>query len=344
MAFQQPPGTFQAYGLPKSMVLEFRLLPQPCSVVREVTLKAMNTLDEAGKKNSADSRIVLNGPPGCGKSFLLVQAVNYAISTGWIVLYIPRAITLLNSSTKHQYDIRTRTFQQPSASQQLLKRFVSVNNEALQTMKTSLPIDVERLSGFTPGLPLLQLIQAGVRDPNLAPDILSIVLDQLGAQTERPVLLAVDDFQALYCTSEYRDPDFNLIQSQHLSIPRLLLEYAGGLKSFAKGAVLGAVSSTNTNYLLPLVLREALGLPHDRSTGPYAKRSPALYPYLKDLRLFDVPPQLSISEASAMFKLWSTNLALHTRVNDELFLSKYTESSGNARCFVWGGLLATLES
>jgi hypothetical protein len=30
------------------------------------------------------------GPPGCGKSFLLVQAVNYAISAGWIVLYIPR--------------------------------------------------------------------------------------------------------------------------------------------------------------------------------------------------------------------------------------------------------------
>ena len=47
-----------------------------------------------------------------------------------------------------------------------------------------------------------------------------------------PVLLAVDDFQALYCTSNYRNPDFNRIQSHHLSTPRMLLEYAGGLKSF----------------------------------------------------------------------------------------------------------------
>jgi hypothetical protein len=28
--------------------------------------------------------------------------------------------------------------------------------------------------------------------------------------------------------------------------------------------------------------------------------------------------------------------------NDELFLSKYTEASGNARNFVWKGLLSTL--
>ena len=47
-----------------------------------------------------------------------------------------------------------------------------------------------------------------------------------------PVLLAVDDFQALYCTSDYRDTEFNRIQGHHLSTSRLLLEYAGGLKSF----------------------------------------------------------------------------------------------------------------
>lgn len=31
-------------------------------------------------------------------------------------------------------------------------------------------------------------------------------------------------------------------------------------------------------------------------------------------------------------------------IYDEVFLAKYTESSGNARDFVWKGLLATLES
>ena len=48
-----------------------------------------------------------------------------------------------------------------------------------------------------------------------------------------PVLLAVDDFQALYNhTSSYRNPRFEGIKTYHLSIPRLLLEFASGKKSF----------------------------------------------------------------------------------------------------------------
>lgn len=43
-----------------------------------------------------------------------------------------------------------------------------------------------------------------------------------------PVLLAIDDLQALYGTSLYRDPEFNHIQALHLSMPRLILEYASG--------------------------------------------------------------------------------------------------------------------
>jgi len=43
-----------------------------------------------------------------------------------------------------------------------------------------------------------------------------------------PVLLAIDDLQALYGTSLYRDPEFHHIQALHLSMPRLILEYASG--------------------------------------------------------------------------------------------------------------------
>jgi small subunit ribosomal protein S29 len=80
----------------------------------------------------------------------------------------------------------------------------------------------------------------------------------------------------------------------------------------SRGAFLGAISSTNTNYVLPLVLREALGLPYDRPTGPYAKRSAALAEYGQGLRAFEVPPQLSVDEAAALFEVWSGDLALHT--------------------------------
>lgn len=49
-----------------------------------------------------------------------------------------------------------------------------------------------------------------------------------------PVLLALDDFQALYHQTTYRDPLFNFIQAYHLSMPRLMLEYASGLRSFVR--------------------------------------------------------------------------------------------------------------
>lgn len=58
------------------------------------------------------------------------------------------------------------------------------------------------------------------------------------------MLLAVDDFQALYCDSTYRDPLFARIKSYHLSMARLLLEYTSGKKAF--------VSFILPSWILPL--------------------------------------------------------------------------------------------
>jgi small subunit ribosomal protein S29 len=47
-----------------------------------------------------------------------------------------------------------------------------------------------------------------------------------------PVLLAVDDFQALFTKTAYKTPQFQSIRAWHLSMPRLILEYASGRKLF----------------------------------------------------------------------------------------------------------------
>jgi small subunit ribosomal protein S29 len=46
-----------------------------------------------------------------------------------------------------------------------------------------------------------------------------------------PVLIAVDDFQALFCMSKYRNPQYDLISAHHLAIPRVILEYASGKRT-----------------------------------------------------------------------------------------------------------------
>jgi len=179
---------------------------------------------------------------------------------------------------------------------------------------------------------------------SFSPAVLEAVLKELETQTIYPVLLAVDNFQALYCKTKYRDPQFHTIRPYHLSMPRLIMEFASGQRSFNKGAFLGAVSSSDPLYRVPLELQDVLGIENDRPISPYQKRSQALLKYAEGLRPFAVPEKLQLNEASTLFELWMKDKALPTKAYDEMFLSKYAESNGNARDFVWKGLLSSFVS
>lgn len=75
--------------------------------------------------------------------------------------------------------------------------------------------------------------------------------------------------------------------------------------------MLGALSSQNTQFKTPIELREALGLSHDRPTGPYAEREQALKDYAKGLQNLLVPEKLSMDEAAALFEVWMKDRALY---------------------------------
>ncbi|KAI0358308.1 hypothetical protein OH77DRAFT_1421633 [Trametes cingulata] len=342
LAFPQDESkALKAYGLPTNILVDYLLLSKPCSVVREATVTVLDQLDQAAGSSSKDTRVVFTGKPGCGKSYLLLQAVQYAIQKQWISLYIPRAINLVNSSTAYAYDPRTQTYGQPAFAQQLLKRFVDVNEALVRplTVQESYPFD-ERSIGS--GAPFLDLISVGLEYQHQAPTVLSALLDELAKQTQYPVLLAIDDFQALYCTSAYRDPFFKTIKAYHLTLPRMLLEFASGKRAFARGAVFGALSSQNTVYRPPLELIEALGLEPDRPSNPYVRREAELIEYAQGLKNFPVPERLTVDEAASIFDVWHQVKALHIPRGDEMFLAKYTEAGGNAREFVKKGLLQTI--
>jgi len=289
--------------------------------------------------------MVLTGPAGCGKSVALLQSVEYCVSKKWITLYIPRAHTLINSSTTYHYDTGSRTYHQPAFSFQLLQRVLTVNSEALQSLKTSKDIAVERGLTLPAGSSLADLINIGLKNQSRSPFVLSTLLGEIAKQETFPVLLAIDDIQALYRpTSLYRNPRFEAIKPYHLSIPRLILEYASGKKAFARGAVLGAISLTNTSFTPQIELCEALGISYSEPSGPYVKRSPELVEYVKGLQNLPVPAQMSVDEAASLFEVWMRDKGLHTDASDETFMSKYSEASGNPRQFVWKGLLSTLST
>ncbi|EIM86567.1 uncharacterized protein STEHIDRAFT_147130 [Stereum hirsutum FP-91666 SS1] len=345
LAFPNPENhIIQTFGVPKNLVLEWRLLSKPVSVVRDMTLDLVQKLDAASSKSSEGNRFVLGGPKGSGKSLLLLQAVEYAAASNWLVLYIPRGIDLVNSSSNYVYDLRTQSYYQPNFAFQTLQRFKIVNAKLLEGLKVHRDVEIERHETVKGGVPLAELIEVGVQDKTVAPTVLEAMLECLGAQTELPVLVAVDDFQALFCKSAYRDPLYGSLRAWHLSMPRLLLEYASGRRTFARGAFVGAISSTSNTYALTPEVRYALGFQQDLQPSPYIKVPEEVKIYTKGIKALDVPEKLSVSEAAALFEVWMKNKTLHTNPTDELFMTKYTESSGNARDFVWRGLLATLAS
>ncbi|KZT25215.1 hypothetical protein NEOLEDRAFT_1162888 [Neolentinus lepideus HHB14362 ss-1] len=330
------------FGVPTNVLLDHRIASKPLNVIRDVTVTTIDRLQAAAETPSSQTRLVMTGSAGCGKSVLLLQAVEYAEKTGWLVLYIPRAVSIVNSSTTHIYDLRTQTYHQPTFAYQTLMRFLTVNRDRLQNLKTTVDVPLDRRSTVPAGDGLVDLIEIGLRDPFLAPTVLTAVMEELEKQTSYPVLLAVDDFQALYCKTAYRDPHFILIKPWHLSMPRLLLEYASGKKSFARGAVLGAVSAKTTHFKLPIELRKSLGLPDETPASRYTKMSKTALEYAQGLEALPVPEKLQMDEAASLFEAWAKDKALNPEVSkDELFISEYTAAAGNARGFV-KGLLTTL--
>ncbi|KAG8896630.1 37S ribosomal protein S23 mitochondrial, partial [Tulasnella sp. 417] len=307
----------QAFGMPKTMKKEFLHSGQAFSIVRSSTLNLLDELDrftgapasavEGESSHNASNRLVLTGPSGCGKSMLLLQAVNYCAQNGWIVYYVPHGIDWVNATSPYGFDYRSQLFHQHALASDALAKMLKVNGSKITQLKLSKDVPVpggKPGTLLTAGTSLETLAQYGVKDPLLAPQTLVLLMQELGKQTTYPVLLAVDDFQALYNKSVYRDPQFKPVSSYHLSMPRLILEYASGKRQLARGAVLGALSSTNTTYPVIEPLREALGLPLEGGVAisPYDKQGNSYKEFTTGLRSIAVPQQFSVAEAAAFLE------------------------------------------
>jgi small subunit ribosomal protein S29 len=126
----------------------------------------------------------------------------------------------------------------------------------------------------------------------------------------KPVLIAIDEFQCLYSPTLYRDQQFSHIKVYHLSMPRLLLEYAGGVKRLANGMVMGALAPTNTQYPVPRELTDSLKLPTKIPSSPYDKKDKYLMEYAKGLKNMKLPDGFTLKEASSVFDTWMKDRAL----------------------------------
>ncbi|PWZ01668.1 hypothetical protein BCV70DRAFT_199109 [Testicularia cyperi] len=345
-------AAFKAFGLPQELQRELDAQPKPRTLVRQQTLDLLDRFDAAAKGGKSD-KVVLEGNNGSGKSTLVAQSIAYALDEGWVVISIPRSINLINSSTLYTYSSSHQAYVQPEATKDLLDAIAKVNGAALKKIKTTEAATIDG-NELAQGTPLDAVIKRGVDESASASarhTVFELVIKTLAQQTECPVLVAVDDVQSLFRTSLYKDPDFTPLEAYELGLPRTLLSLFTSASasdkpspfSLKKGIVLGAISTSHTEFLTPPELAIALA---DSSSQPpivsqainaYTKLAPQHLENAKlalaNTKVLNTSNPLSRSEAAALFAQLKQERRYWSPVNDELFLAKLVETNGNARLF-----------
>ncbi|CAG8599541.1 15094_t:CDS:10, partial [Gigaspora rosea] len=248
---------FEIFKFPPILEQEFSPLPYPSLAIRQSSIQLTKLIENASQKSSAETRIILSGEMGVGKSALLLQTVNYALCKPWIVIYIPFAIKFVNSSYPYIKNKITNEFVQPTLSAELLKQIKAVNG----------------------------LMDIGIKDISCAFQAFEIFLDEIGKNVNYPILLAVDVVNAFYTSTEYTDVDDTYLDPDRLSLPRTILDYFAGKRDFTYGAVIGALSLCHKPYISK-PLNIALGL---STPSPWKQYPQNILNYAVGLQRFDVP-------------------------------------------------------
>ncbi|KAG9327104.1 hypothetical protein KVV02_008734 [Mortierella alpina] len=306
---------------------QFDLIKPAALVVRDATVSFLNTIDKAMQTSSADTRIVLTGDSGAGKSTMLLQTVSHCLSSGWVVIYIPKASTWMNSSYAYNKVPNTTTFVQPSLASALASQINSVNKDALSKIVTLEKAKVGRHE-VEKGTTLSALLQMGIKDQLAAQDVLEVFMNEMGAQKNIPTLIAVDEINSFYRPTQYLSQDGKELDPDHLKLPKLFLNYISGKSSLDHGAVIGATSDSlliNKSEILEV----ALGV---KEVSPYKSLSQTIAPWTQGLTKFEVP-NYTRQEAKGVFDYYKKGNVFYDAPSEALFLNKFITSNGNPRKF-----------
>ncbi|KAF9966537.1 37S ribosomal protein S23 mitochondrial [Mortierella alpina] len=306
---------------------QFDLIKPAALVVRDATVSLLDTIDKAMQTSSANTRIVLTGDSGAGKSAMLLQTVSHCLSSGWVVIYVPKASTWMNSSYAYNKVPNTTTFVQPALASALAGQINSVNKDALNKIVTSEKAKVGR-HDVEKGTTLSALLQMGIKDQLAAQDVLEVFMNEMSAQKEIPTLIAVDEINSFYRPTQYLSQDGKELDPDHLKLPKLFLNYIAGKSSLDHGAVIGATSDSlliNKSEILEV----ALGV---KEVSPYKSLSQTIAPWTEGLTKFEVP-NYTRQEAKGVFDYYRKGNVFYDAPSEALFLNKFITSDGNPRKF-----------
>ncbi|KAG0309076.1 37S ribosomal protein S23 mitochondrial [Dissophora globulifera] len=306
---------------------QFALVKPAALVVRESTVSLLERIDKAMKTPSEKSRIVLTGESGSGKSALLLQTVSHCLSAGWVVIYVPKASTWMNSSFAYNKVPKSTAFVQPTLASALVGQILNVNKSALSKIIIPETVPVGRHE-VAKGTSLASLLESGVKGQFAAQDVMEVFMKQIGAQKEIPTLIAVDEINSFFRPTQYMNQEGKELDPEHLKLPQLFLEYISGKSTFEHGAVIGATSDALLANKSE-VLEVALGI---KDVSPYKKLSSSLMAWAQGLARIEVP-NYTAAEAKGVLEYYKKGGVFYDAPSEAYFQSKLITSGGNPRKF-----------
>ncbi|KAI1318699.1 37S ribosomal protein S23 mitochondrial [Mortierella claussenii] len=306
---------------------QFKLIKPSALVVRDTTVAVLEKVDKAMKTPSANCRIVLTGEAGSGKSATLLQTVSHCHSAGWVVIYVPRASTWVNSSYAYSKISNSNSFVQPLLASNLAGQIMNANYSALNKMVISEDATVGRHE-IEKGTTLKALLETGVKDQFSAQEVMEVFMKELGAQKEIPTLIAVDEVNSFFRPTQYLNKDAKELDPERLMLPKLFLNYISGKSSFSHGAVVTATSETywpNKSEVLDV----SLGT---KEVSPYKNLPENIVTWTQGLTRISVP-NYTKSEAKGVFDYYKKGNVFYDAPSEALFFNKFMTSGGNPRKF-----------
>jgi small subunit ribosomal protein S29 len=321
--------------------LQFASVPRPRSVLRQSSLKLFEMMDKSAASTSSSPNTLLLGPTGSGLSTLLLQSFSYALESSWIVIYIPRSINLVDSSSPFAYSEALQTYLQPDIARGILEKLLAINQNHMSKLSIrGKAITLDRGLTLAEKTSLTLVAQEGLKkttSPTATQQILEIVLKSLVQQTETPVLMAIDGAQALFSTTRYRDADYRELKSYELAVPRLLQSCLrkngpGSLGGIKKGKVVAAFSLQHKEWPVSDELKSALEL---ETVDPYTKLDPIMHAIIQDCDFERLGLELDLTkpEATSLFEVAKEEGQLWHASSDEHLMSKLVESGGSIGVF-----------
>ncbi|KAI8815967.1 mitochondrial ribosomal death-associated protein 3-domain-containing protein [Fimicolochytrium jonesii] len=218
-------------------------------MLRKHTLDVLSTIEAESAKTESENVYVLDGPRGSGKTVTLLQAVSHFVQAGWILIYVPQPIHWVNGTQPFDplptEDNARPQFAQPTVASQFLEQFLKINNEAALRS-----IAVEGEGEQT----VLSVAQEGIARPATAQAALGTLLEALANDTKRsPVLIAIDQANALYAKTAYHDVESRAVTGDQLATIKSLISLLSQEKRLKKGAIVCAIDRSNTQFPSPLL-------------------------------------------------------------------------------------------